>query len=578
MIITKIPFDIDFPLRILKKKKVNFDNQQERRKIFKRNIYYYKFMNVKNQYLEERSKIFLDLGRRISKVLKMKYPQLKILNVSIFGSALYNKNNDDFDFLIITEGNIFRYEKLKLKVDKSGQNKFFSVGVSIKGLENLSKGIFDNKSKVSLNFQSQILYRTTISLFRRHIPLIGYDFENNRKVFLKNVHAQISDLLNNAYELYFVNNEGKKYEENDRSRKMLSRTYESISYLKILRNDIRVNYFRKKVANKINKKTSLEVSKKIIYEMIAIYEREIKHVNKGLGVNKNFLKFLLNKDLKENVAARLKNYWAHARLPYLWIDPILEILKKYSYSEQLGIEMVRKKFPQIRHTNSPDYGKKLEYFRKIKVKNLAKRIVKNISKEPLADVGGRTDDLVEQILILNKNIKISYVTDLFPFIKISKNPKINFIVQPSATKIPFEKNSVGTVIMCMVLHHLSDWQQKEMIKNLFSYLKIGGKMIIIEDTFPKNIPLDDYDLTTKKFMKFSFSERKHILYFYDWFGNKIMRGRDDMPFFHSYKTMDKWKETFNGFGLKQIESEFIKENKDYPDIFPPKGIMVFQKR
>ena len=42
MIIDKIPFEIDFPLKILTNKKVNFKDKKERKKIFKRHIYYYK--------------------------------------------------------------------------------------------------------------------------------------------------------------------------------------------------------------------------------------------------------------------------------------------------------------------------------------------------------------------------------------------------------------------------------------------------------------------------------------------------------------------------------------------------------
>lgn len=56
-----------------------------------------------------------------------------------------------------------------------------------------------------------------------------------------------------------------------------------------------------------------------------------------------------------------------------------------------------------------------------------------------------------------------------------------------------------------------------------------------------------------------------------------MRNRDNIPLFCNYRTMEGWKKTFERYGMKQIKSEFIKENKSHPDIFPPKAIMVFQK-
>ena len=32
-----------------------------------------------------------------------------------------------------------------------------------------------------------------------------------------------------------------------------------------------------------------------------------------------------------------------------------------------------------------------------------------------------------------------------------------------------------------------------------------------------------------------------IPYFYDWFGNRLMRNRDKIPINYNYKTMEEWK-------------------------------------
>ena len=88
MIIDKIPFEIDFPLKILRDKKINFEDKKEKEKIFKRNIYYYKYGKIKNLYLEKRNRIFVSLAKEVVEFLGKKYPYLGILSVSIFGSSL----------------------------------------------------------------------------------------------------------------------------------------------------------------------------------------------------------------------------------------------------------------------------------------------------------------------------------------------------------------------------------------------------------------------------------------------------------------------------------------------------------
>ncbi len=578
MIINKVPFEIDFPLKILTSKKVKFEDKKTRERIFRRHVYYYKYGKIRNNLLEKNNQIFLDLAKKVKKFLKKEHPPIKVLNISVFGSSLYSKNNDDFDFLVIVKGNIFSYKKIKLSAIKNGKRINYPVGISIKGIENFTKGIFDSKSNVSLNLQSQIIYRTTISLFRRHIPLIGYDFVNNNKTFLKNGYAQVSDLLGNAYELYYLKNKSTKLSDGERSRKILSRVYEAISYMNFLDNSKEINIFRKKIFFKIEKAAKLPESKKFFDNVSLFYEKKTSIFRKNFRDKQEILSVLQDASLKDNIKKRLENYWRDVGLPYKWINQIIKILLKYHYNEDLAIKVIREKFPSIQNESSQDYSDKLKVFRRIKVKNLAKRIIKDIFGKIIVDVGGRTDDLVEQIIILNRKIKKAYVTDLYSSTTRSKNQKISFVVQPSSTKMPFSKNSVDTVILSMVLHHLTIKQQKAMIKNLRKYLKKDGMILLIEDTFPEKIDSNKYTKVIKNFLGFNILDKKRILYFYDWFGNRLMRNRDSIHLFYNYKTMEEWKEIFERYGMKQIKSEFIMENKAHPDIFPPKAIMIFQKR
>jgi len=183
MIIEKIPFQIDFPLKILKNQKVNFKDKEERKKIFQRHIYYYKYGKIRNTILEKRSYIFFNLAGKVVKFLNKENPSLSILGVSVFGSSLYLNRPGDFDFLVITKGNVFSHIKTKFILEIDGKISKYSVEISIKGIENFSKGVFDTKSDFPIKSQRPIIYRTAISLFRRHMPILGYDFVINRNIF-----------------------------------------------------------------------------------------------------------------------------------------------------------------------------------------------------------------------------------------------------------------------------------------------------------------------------------------------------------------------------------------------------------
>jgi len=62
-----------------------------------------------------------------------------------------------------------------------------------------------------------------------------------------------------------------------------------------------------------------------------------------------------------------------------------------------------------------EYSKKLSQWRERKVKNLANELNKYVTGKFVADIGGRSTDFAEQILLLNKHIKKFYVTDISLF-------------------------------------------------------------------------------------------------------------------------------------------------------------------
>ena len=170
-----------------------------------------------------------------------------------------------------------------------------------------------------------------------------------------------------------------------------------------------------------------------------------------------------------------------------------------------------------------------------------------------------------------------YVTDLGLFSNELENNKINFLVQPSKTILPFNKDSINTIIFSMVLHHLKSTEQEQLIRNSVSSLKEEGRIIIIEDTYPKINNIKKQNKNVNDFLKLNSEEKKRVLSFYDWFGNRLMRNRDQINLVYNYLSMSDWKKFFEKQGMKEISSEFIKEEKNSLSLFPPKAMMVFEK-
>jgi hypothetical protein len=273
---TKIPFKINYPLEIFHPtKEIYFMNQTEREKLFERNIYYNLFDQRRNSLLEKKHKLFFDLGNRVLDYMKKNYPKLEILNLSLFGSSTVLENPGDYDFLAITSGDVFDLEEPVLELNGNG----LQTGISIKGVENYINGFKKKGECIQSKRLEQIINRTAISLFRRHLPLFGRDFINNDNEFLNNAFAQVSDLINNSYELFYSKQENYFIPEEKRAKKLLTRIYEATTYFGAVDYDERIQKMREEIYLALNDKYKLEKSKDLFDRFGKIYEEKVKILN-----------------------------------------------------------------------------------------------------------------------------------------------------------------------------------------------------------------------------------------------------------------------------------------------------------
>ncbi|MCK5625079.1 hypothetical protein KAI04_04520 [Candidatus Pacearchaeota archaeon] len=269
---TKIPFKINHPLQIFHSiKEINFRDKSERTELFKRNIYYYLFGEQKNKILEKKHQLFLDLSQKALDYMKTKYSDLEVSNLSLFGSSSVLENPGDYDFLAITNGDIFLLDEFTLNLNGNP----FQIGISIKGVDNYIDGFKKKDNSIQSKKLEQIVDRTAISLFRRHIPLFGKDFINNEQEFLNNAYAQVSDLLNNSYELFYLKQDNFFISEEKRAKKMLTRCYEATSYFEAVDSDKRIQEIREEIYFTLKNKIDLEKSKNIFERFGELYEKKI---------------------------------------------------------------------------------------------------------------------------------------------------------------------------------------------------------------------------------------------------------------------------------------------------------------
>ena len=278
--INRIPFEIEFPIEIFDgSKKIDFDNQSKRKEIFDRSIYRFLHYGEKNPLFEKRSQIYQGLSQKVVNLVNRNSPSLEVLSCSIFGSSLFSEKPGDFDFLIITDGNEFPLEETIVDLEEvpsegSRKDGRYNVGISVKGVDNFKKGICSPLSSVPEEYQKQIIYRTSSALFRRHVPVLGYDFLENRELFQRNLYAQASDLLINTFDLYYNDNERVKLSHNKRANKILSRIYEAVTYLSFVEDNPEIGQLRKQIYNSISFGLPLRETKRLFNKVVSIYNNE----------------------------------------------------------------------------------------------------------------------------------------------------------------------------------------------------------------------------------------------------------------------------------------------------------------
>lgn len=292
--------------------------------------------------------------------------------------------------------------------------------------------------------------------------------------------------------------------------------------------------------------------------------------------NSNHLATLRDPQLRMFIEDLLQKYWAISNLPVHRIDPILNILSAYTDEPEFALQLVQEMFPDYTDKKS-DFYLAYQEARSAKFRKFSRSLVPYIKGTVLADVGGEDTRLVDVLTTMIPSLEKAYVTDINMSNQKPGNHKIEFLWQPLPERTPLQDGTVDSVILSTMLHHINPFVRLKLVTHLKEVLRDGGRLILIEDTYPEHpAEKDIHNVLDERFLAFSDADKKEILSFLDWWGNRLMKNSRDIPLPCTFKSMEEWEEYFAEVGLKLVQKQYLGMPDMHTHIMAPKGILIFE--
>jgi SAM-dependent methyltransferase len=138
-----------------------------------------------------------------------------------------------------------------------------------------------------------------------------------------------------------------------------------------------------------------------------------------------------------------------------------------------------------------------------------------------------------------------------------------------------KKENPDSAVLAWVLHHMEYEQQVRYMKRLYDLVKVGSRVVILEDSY-STIAKPKYGADIhNRFMQFSDQERNAIIGINDWCANRVLRLRENVLCPFAYRSMEDWKKLFSEIGYKMVYEKYI----GFPDrdVLNPQCVLIFEK-
>jgi len=279
---------------------------------------------------------------------------------------------------------------------------------------------------------------------------------------------------------------------------------------------------------------------------------------------------LSNPALREFIASAMDTCYKQFSVSQETIDGIIAIL--FSHYREGQDKIAKRLMDYIQNT---DFEKIYQdYEREKSHKGRLGRIQGFIEGALVADIGCGAGEISEGIIKNVSGVKKVIATDIIQYHRIT-HPSVEFRLQSRGDRIPIESDTVDTVVLSYILHHIKENLQENFLQDTYRVLRDGGKVVILEDTYSDTLRPEQESKLLEKFLRLDDEEKKTVLAINDWLGNVVFRGLDMvLPF--NYKSMEEWKRHFSVTNFAITHEQFLGTPKDSFH-FAPRGIFVLEK-
>ena len=120
-------------------------------------------------------------------------------------------------------------------------------------------------------------------------------------------------------------------------------------------------------------------------------------------------------------------------------------------------------------------------------------------------------------------------------------------------------------------------EQERYLGYIHENLKIGAKIVVLEDSYSTDLVPENGADKYKGFMEWNPNQRKNIMSVYDWVANRVLAQREKVPIPCAYRTLEEWSNILEKKGFKTVMQKFIGFPNDR-DINSPQSLIVAEKK
>jgi len=277
---------------------------------------------------------------------------------------------------------------------------------------------------------------------------------------------------------------------------------------------------------------------------------------------------MFNKETREFIFSNLRKSLKDIGFSSEFIEDLIKTLNDFDV----------KKF-QRKHKEELEKIYKVGFFQRLVPSYFGKYVIPKIPKsKTIVDIGCGTGILAKKLSESGSFDKIIGI-DLNKYQEWDKfkSSKIDFKIIKEKDFSEFLKDTQpDQVVLTWTLHHMEYDEQERYMKEIYTNLSKGSKIIILEDSYSEKMKPENGEQKCENFMKFKAEERRKIMSVYDWIANRILAVRNNVNIPFSYRTLEGWESLFKSIGYNINFKEFIGfPNKR--DINTPQSLIVIEK-